>query len=88
MKLFPTHTQTKRILIGYSLLILLIGNISPFITPSSLESEEFLETFQTDPLSADISGNEVYAEQIKFNIAGIFNLIQHSFLSNDTNIMA
>ncbi|MHA1672623.1 MAG: hypothetical protein ACTSYI_03265 [Promethearchaeota archaeon] len=88
MKYFPKQTRTKRIIIGYFLLILIIGNISPFITPSPSKSGEIFDINQIDPVSADISGNELYAEQIKFNIAGKYNLVQHSYLSNDTNILA
>ncbi|MHA1618502.1 MAG: hypothetical protein ACTSVZ_04410 [Promethearchaeota archaeon] len=88
MRYFPRQTRTKRVIIGYSLLILIIGNISPFITPFSLENELGTGVSPVEPLSADISGNELYAEQIKFNIAGKYNLVRHSSLSNDTNILA
>ncbi|WP_457557634.1 hypothetical protein [Candidatus Harpocratesius sp.] len=39
------------------------------------------------PISSDISGNELYAEQIKFNIGGSHNLIQQSYCTNDTNAL-
>lgn len=40
-----------------------------------------------NPRPSDISGNELYAEQINFNIGGKYNLIQQSYCTNDTNAL-
>nr|WP_162306643.1 hypothetical protein [Candidatus Prometheoarchaeum syntrophicum] len=38
------------------------------------------------PKSSDISGNELYGEQILVQVAGNHSLIQQSYITNDTNI--
>ncbi|MHA1563293.1 MAG: hypothetical protein ACTSPA_14345, partial [Promethearchaeota archaeon] len=38
------------------------------------------------PKSSDISGNELYGEQILIQVAGNHSLIQQSYITNDTNI--
>jgi len=60
--------------------------IEATMNPHVDKTNFFTNTTKSSPISADISGNELYAEQITINIAGKNSLIKHSFLTNDTNI--
>ncbi|MHA1585538.1 MAG: hypothetical protein ACTSWL_09800, partial [Promethearchaeota archaeon] len=56
-------------------------------SPKGFLSDQKITSLQS-PKSADISGNELYAEQIAVDISGNRSLIQQSFFTNDTNIFS
>ena len=87
---------SKIILIGFLLVFLgqfaLESALIPFSNNSNNNADDYFlspqDTSFDAPSTADVSGNELYAEQISVNIAGNVGLIQQSLLTNDTNIFA
>jgi hypothetical protein len=86
-----TNTKQK-IFLGF--LLVFLGQFvleSALFQISNRDTENSLlpgGDFFDHPLAADVSGNELYAEQISVNIAGDVGLIQQTLLTNDTNIFA
>ncbi|RLI62865.1 MAG: hypothetical protein DRO88_11305 [Promethearchaeia archaeon] len=72
------------------ILIFVSLNFSPFIAGEnkndSIKSTIFDEHSHSAPKSSDISGNELFGEQILVQVAGKHSLIQQSYITNDTNI--
>ncbi len=79
----------KKILLKVFVLLILFQNTAPFIM-SGKESEilenNIFDFSNSAPKSSDISGNELYGEQILVQVAGNNTLIQQSYITNDTNI--
>ncbi|MHA1775419.1 MAG: hypothetical protein ACTSWC_01525 [Promethearchaeota archaeon] len=93
--------EKRNLLRNMASLILILGLSSSFLAISlplidfTPNNSDVSSTLVSSPLfpditphSSDISGNELYAEQLKFNIGGSFNLIQQSYCTNDTNALA
>jgi hypothetical protein len=57
------------------------------VDQNSLGTPNLIEP-QSKPFKADVSGNELYAEQIAVTIGGESSLISQSYITNDTNIFA
>lgn len=79
-----------RKVIFYIILIMLVVLPNEISRPSTISTNDTISTkkLAESPQNADISGNELYTEQIKFNIGGKHNLIQQAYFTNDTNILA
>src|SRR6056297_892152 len=78
------------ILLSIQLMSLTVDN-NLYTTDESRYSSKVQETpVQKNQLpgSSDVSGNELFAEQIGVSIAGNNSIIQHSYITNDTNIFA
>lgn len=76
----------RKILLKVFVLFILFQNTAPFIVGGK-ESEILKKDFSYSvPKSSDISGNELYGEQILVQVAGNHCLIQQSYITNDTNI--
>ena len=78
----------KKILLKVFVLLILFQNIVPL---NMGREEDILENYIFDfsnptPKTSDISGNELYGEQILVQVAGNHSLIQQSYITNDTNI--
>ncbi|WP_371803444.1 hypothetical protein [Candidatus Lokiarchaeum ossiferum] len=80
----PTKLKYIRIL----LMVLCIFPLSSIAITENIEQiipVKDSERHQS-PKTSDISGNELFAEQIAVNIAGKESLVRQSYITNDTNI--
>ncbi|MHA1511001.1 MAG: hypothetical protein ACTSRX_04700, partial [Promethearchaeota archaeon] len=78
----------RKILLKVFVLLILFQNTAPFMggEKSGILENNILDFSNPAPKSSDISGNELYGEQILIQVAGNHSLIQQSYITNDTNI--
>jgi hypothetical protein len=58
--------------------------------PSFQENKSFSPNINENnaPIVADVAGSDLYAEKISAYVAGSHNILRHSLLSNDTNLLS
>ena len=78
----------KKILLKVFVLLILFQNSAPLIigAEENILEKNIIDFSNPSPKSSDISGNELYGEQILVQVAGNHSLIQQSYITNDTNI--
>lgn len=80
--------QTNLKYLRIILMVLCIFPLSTSLITENLDQNVQISEMRNHqtPENSDISGNELFAEQIAINIAGKESLVRHSFITNDTNI--
>ena len=81
--------KIKKKIFTLIILMFISLNFSPFIIGENQKyslNQAINEEYYHAPKSSDISGNELYGEQILVQVAGDHSLIQQSYITNDTNI--